>query len=141
MPRQPLEGAHEIQSFCLGHTAYATASAFVQRGEQARSGGRAAAGSLVLPCPLGGADTRGAGPDAARAFQPAAAAAEPTPCQPLLATTVVCLQATFLLGCWASSHRFPTNNSKHTCSHAHRISLRHTHPNHCCCPPLCRSCL
>lgn len=39
MPAQPLEGAHEIQSFCLGHTAFACASAFVKHGDQASDGG------------------------------------------------------------------------------------------------------
>lgn len=29
LPRQPLQGAHEIQSYCLGHTSFVTCAAFV----------------------------------------------------------------------------------------------------------------
>lgn len=34
MPPNPLAGAHEIQSYCLGHTDFLTCSAFVSQGDK-----------------------------------------------------------------------------------------------------------
>lgn len=36
VPADPMAGAHEIQSYCLGHTSFVTCSAFVQQGDQVR---------------------------------------------------------------------------------------------------------
>jgi hypothetical protein len=44
MPADPLAGAHEIQSFCLGHTAFVSCSTFVKQsaevGALTKRGGR-----------------------------------------------------------------------------------------------------
>ncbi|KAL4452620.1 hypothetical protein ABPG75_008282 [Micractinium tetrahymenae] len=54
MPAEPLAGAHEIQSFCFGHTAFVTCSAFVQHGGQELLVTGGGDGTLRLWEPFGG---------------------------------------------------------------------------------------
>ncbi|KAI7842826.1 hypothetical protein COHA_003572 [Chlorella ohadii] len=54
VPADPLAGAHEIQSFCFGHTTFVTCSAFVHQGQQELLVSGGGDGTLRLWDPLTG---------------------------------------------------------------------------------------